>query len=446
MTRDLLIAYYGDDFTGSTDVLESLTMNGVPTVLFLEPPTPERLARFPEAMAVGLAGVSRGQSPQWMDERLPALFASLKALGARLYHYKVCSTFDSAPDVGSIGRALDIGARVFGTSTVPVVVGAPALRRYQVFGNLFATVDDTTFRIDRHPTMSRHPVTPMDEADLRLHLGRQTGRSMALMDILSLWAEDYEARHQRLMAEVPGVLFHDVADTRSLERAGQLVWDAMPPEGLFCVGSSGLEYALVAHWGASGRVPLAPPERRSAGAVDRLMVVSGSCSPVTAEQIRHALDSGFAGCEIDPGAVIDPITRAEAIEGAVEACTAELAAGRSVIAYSAIGAPGPRTRELFRRDPAAFTEGLGDAQGRILRETVKRAGLSRVVVAGGDTSGSASRHLELYALTVAAPIAPGGPLCTGHSDDSRLDGLEIALKGGQIGGRRYFEQVRRGEL
>ena len=55
----------------------------------------------------------------------------------------------------------------------PMIVGAPRLARYQVFGNLFAAVDGVGYRLDRHPTMSRHPVTPMDEADLRVHLRRR---------------------------------------------------------------------------------------------------------------------------------------------------------------------------------------------------------------------------------------------------------------------------------
>src|SRR5690606_19714743 len=113
-------------------------------------------------------------------------FKALKALGAPLTHYKVCSTFDSSPQIGSIGRATDIGCEVFQPPVVPLLVGAPGLKRYVAFGNLFATVGDTTFRIDRHPTMSRHPVTPMHEADLRLHLSQQTARPIALIDLRHL--------------------------------------------------------------------------------------------------------------------------------------------------------------------------------------------------------------------------------------------------------------------
>ncbi len=138
------LAYYGDDFTGSTDVMEVLTWAGLPTVLFLKTPTAEALARFPEARAIGIAGEARSRSPEWMSENLPAVFERLKSFGAPLNQYKVCSTFDSSAQVGSIGRALELGLAAFDAAWAPIVVGAPKLRRYQAFGNLFARVGPTT--------------------------------------------------------------------------------------------------------------------------------------------------------------------------------------------------------------------------------------------------------------------------------------------------------------
>lgn len=170
LPRGLWLAYYGDDFTGSTDVLEAFTAAGVSTVLFLDNPRPQDMARFPNVRCVGLAGQSRGKSPQWMQQELPKALSSLAALGAPILHYKVCSTFDSSPEVGSIGQAIDIGASMMKANWTPMVVGAPRLQRYQVFGHLFAAAQGEVWRIDRHPTMSRHPVTPMHESDLRMHL------------------------------------------------------------------------------------------------------------------------------------------------------------------------------------------------------------------------------------------------------------------------------------
>jgi len=51
-----LLAYYGDDFTGSTDAMEAMTAAGVPTVLFLAVPDAALRARFPDARCIGIAG------------------------------------------------------------------------------------------------------------------------------------------------------------------------------------------------------------------------------------------------------------------------------------------------------------------------------------------------------------------------------------------------------
>ena len=128
--NDLRLAYYGDDFTGSTDVMEALSINGVPTVLFLQPPTPDEVTeRFPLAQAVGIAGVSRSMTPPQMQAELPTIFRALKALNAPINHYKICSTFDSSPMLGSIGYAVDLAAPIFRPQVIPLVVGVPLLKR-----------------------------------------------------------------------------------------------------------------------------------------------------------------------------------------------------------------------------------------------------------------------------------------------------------------------------
>ncbi|MEI9955988.1 MAG: four-carbon acid sugar kinase family protein [Ferruginibacter sp.] len=117
-----------------------------------------------------------------MEKILMPAFEKMKATGARHVHYKVCSTFDSSPTIGSIGKAIDCGASIFNNKTIPVLGGMPALGRFCVFGNLFAKMgigsEGKTYRLDRHPSMSKHPVTPADESDLRLHLGKQTNKKL----------------------------------------------------------------------------------------------------------------------------------------------------------------------------------------------------------------------------------------------------------------------------
>ena len=123
-----LLTFYGDDFTGSSAVMEILAFAGVPTTMFLDVPSPELLASLTGMRAFGIAGIARSRSPDWMEAELPRYLEALKALGAPVLHYKTCSTFDSAPHLGSIGRATEIGLRVTRSAWAPLVVGVgPAI-------------------------------------------------------------------------------------------------------------------------------------------------------------------------------------------------------------------------------------------------------------------------------------------------------------------------------
>ena len=434
------LAYYGDDFTGSTDVLDVLVRAGIPTVLLLTEPTADLLDRFPDARAVGVAGMSRSKSPDWMDQALPPLFAKLRDLGAPFVHYKVCSTFDSAPTVGSIGRAIDCAAAVFRNRCVPLVVGAPALKRYTSFGNLFATVGDTTYRIDRHPTMARHPVTPMDEGDLRLHLAKQTKRKIGLVDILAV-ANGIGAA--RLEAEIAGgaeIVLIDVLDAASSREAGRLIATSAEPVQ-FLAGSSGVEYALTAYWESIGKVtpPAALPKVRAKGP---LLVVSGSCSPVTAGQIAAARAQGFEAIALDPIRLLESPGEAGRVADAADKA---LGGGKSVVVYSA-DAPDPSAVKALqaRAGSELLNETIGNALAAIVAGAHESRLIRRAVIAGGDTSGVIAQAMRLEALAMIAPTVPGAPLCRATAETDAVDGIEVVFKGGQIGGPDYFIGLRDG--
>ncbi len=161
---------------------------------------PGLLARFPGARCVGIAGTSRGRDPAWMDRELPGAFAALAALGAPILHYKVCSTFDSSPanrldrPGDRPGRAADAGAN--GRRWSSARRGCSATR---LSATSSPRADGVGHRLDRHPTMSRHPVTPMDEADLRRHLAAQTTRRIELVDLVQLRAGDRRGARRGLV-------------------------------------------------------------------------------------------------------------------------------------------------------------------------------------------------------------------------------------------------------
>jgi 3-oxoisoapionate kinase len=439
-----LVSFYGDDFSGSTDVMEVLAANGLETVLFLDVPEERQLGRFPDSRAIGIAGCSRSQSPAWMAANLPRIFQALQALQTPFCHYKVCSTFDSSAQIGSIGRALEIGQEIFGSSYVPLVVGAPALHRYCVFGNLFATVNGETHRLDRHPTMSRHPVTPMAESDLRLHLAAQTSKRIGLLDILALRSEEPSECLQRLVSQGSEVILFDVLDEDSLRQTGKVLWNSRSQPQSFLVGSSGVEYALTAWWRSSGLLP-PPVEFPSAGETDRIIVVSGSGSPVTESQIRWAMSrGGFGSIAIDVLRLLEHESAAAESARVQLLALAELEAGRSVVLHTTLGPSDARLLEGSRHNTAEFQERLGLCLGQLLREMLLHSSVRRAVICGGDTSARAGSQLGIFAVTTLKPLAPGSPLCLTWSDNPRFDGLEIVFKGGQVGGKDFFGLVLRG--
>ena len=441
-----LYAYYGDDFTGSTDVLEALSLAGVRAVLFTGVPAEERRREFADCQAIGIAGESRSRPPEWMSAHLPAAFRWLGALGAPVVHYKTCSTFDSSPQIGSIGRALEIGRETLSPPFIPIVVAAPHLRRYVAFGNLFAAAGGQIWRIDRHPTMRSHPVTPMYEADLRRHLAAQTPLRIGLVD-LPAFAQHRapEALAGCLSRGDAAVLFDGVSEAE-LEETGRLLWQcaarkrradsdrgADGERPLFCAGSSGLTYALLSAW---GRAPVMAGERARgrADSVDTLLVMSGSCSPVTERQIRTALANGYHGIPLDVTRLLDESRGAALAEEAFAEAVGRLRKGQSTVIYSALGPMASATQ------PAG--EALGRRAGELLRRIVVEARVQRVVLAGGDTSTHAVAALGVHALTWAASLEPGAPLCRAHAQTPQLDGLQLVLKGGQVGSDDFFERMR----
>lgn len=424
-----LFTWYGDDFTGSTDCLEVLASAGIEAVLFIDPPGAKQLEQFAHCQAVGVAGESRSRGPEWMSEHLPRVFESLRDIGAPWCQYKICSTFDSSPETGSIGRAIEIGRRVFGNPWVPLAVGAPHLRRYVVFGNLFAVFDGANHRIDRHPTMSRHPVTPMHEGDLRRHLAKQTSLPMGHLDVVALRSGDAQGALDRVLADSPATVLFDGLFDDSLLETGRLLWKGRPQNPGFCVGSSGLTHALMLHWREMGIIP--PDfELPKVAEAERMVAVSGSCSPVTENQIRLAREMGYAAIRVDPDHADVEFLVAQGAEA--------LSTHPGVILYTAMG-----TGDLNGAPPRG--EELGRLLGNLLRELIRRTGVRRAAVAGGDTASHAVRQLGIDALTFAGPMAPGSPLCRASSNDAAIDGLEITLKGGQVGTPEFFDVVRRGK-
>jgi uncharacterized protein YgbK (DUF1537 family) len=440
-----LVAFYGDDLTGSTDTLSVLAEAGLAALLFLDLPTEADRQAAGALDALGVAGTTRMMSPAQMDDHLPDMFDALKATGARLVHYKICSTFDSSSAIGSIGHAIILARSRFRRGFVPVVVGQPSIGRYCAFGNLFAVASTggTAYRLDRHPTMMRHPVTPMDEADLRFVLAAQGLQRVGLIEITRLRSGEAQGHLDCILGETPDAVLFDVLEEDDLQRIGQLIGARLASgEPVLGVGSSGLQQALLAGWDtlASRVGRRSPPVARRQ---ETVLLISGSRSPVTAAQIEAAGAAGFALLALDPVRLINPDRAAETVAEAAAVAVCELSGGRSVVAHTSLGPDDPRG--LVNTDRAAL-EKLAQACGLLARAVLERMPLRRLGICGGDTSSLAARALGVRALEYEYRLAPGVPVCRVRASGSRLDGVQVMLKGGQMGPGDVFARLAGGAV
>jgi uncharacterized protein YgbK (DUF1537 family) len=391
-------------------------------------------------------------TPAQMDDELPDQLALLNSLEPRLIHYKVCATFDSSPEIGSIGHAADIAFDVINPSYGVIVQGAPLIGRYIVFGNHFTVYGDQRYRLDRHPVMSKHPITPMDEGDLRVHFARMSNKSVALIDLLHL-EESHETlsrRFDRYIEEGNDIVLFDTLNDKNLIEIGQLIHEKSAASKIFAIGSSGFEYAMARYWRANGLIS-EPQHFPSIGPAEKLIVVSGSAAANTAEQINYALAHGFAGITLDTVRLVDEQTAKDERNRVIKQSLAHLGKDKNLLLYTTIGPDDPiieKTRERVRQldiDQSETGKIIGRQQGLILRELLEETGIGRVCVAGGDTCSFTLRQLDIHSLELLMPITPAAPMCHASSDNPGFDGLQVASKGGQIGAPDYFLQVLEGK-
>ena len=431
----LKLAWYGDDFTGASDTLATLAEAGLKALLFLDVPSAAQLQAAGPLDAVGIAGAARSMAPAAMHEALAPVARFFAHCGAPVLHYKCCSTFDSAAHIGSIGQAVATLAAALGNRPALIVGGQPSLGRYCAFGQLFASAgpQGPVYRIDRHPTMSRHPVTPMAEADLRRHLAAQ-----GLAPITSLDVRDYEqpaadldARLQAMLA--PGTddgaaraVLMDLVSEAQLPMIGRLLWQRAQAAPQLCVGASSVAQALLRHWGVGTGLARAGAIAPAKGPV---LVLSGSLSALSARQVQAA-----RSYERVP---LDAVKLAGGDASYTHAVAATLVAllrgGRHVLAYTAASGGDEA--------PVSTSPDLALACGRLLRQVLESAPVSRLGVAGGDTSSLALQALAPTAMAWLGRPSAGIALCRLHATPAWLDGMEVMLKGGQMGSEDLFERL-----
>ena len=407
--------FIGDDFTGASDTLATIAERGHRARLFLDVPAPAEPA-CAGLDAIGIATDLRALDADEIAGRVRAMGERLKALDARIVHYKVCSTFDSSASVGSIGAAVTALEEVLEPALTVIVGGQPSLGRYCQFGNLFARgPDGAVHRIDRHPIMSRHPTTPMGEADLRLHLAVQGLGGIAL----NPWTEFAKGAQalnewlQRAASEQQRVLL-DVTCQHDLGLIGAALRALAGEHRVLVVGASSVAEAVFERQDG-----FAPSVIEYAGTGPVLAVV-GSRSSTSAAQVQEA--TRFARVAIAP----------EAVRGAsaalAEGILSRLHGGENVLVHLLPDAD-------YGCSPSELSESLAALTEKIIDGFPLRS----LAIAGGDTSSVISRRLGLESLIFEGRLDAGVCVCRTHSADPSRDGLRLLLKGGQVGGRRIFD-------
>lgn len=427
----LPLAFYGDDFTGSADLLMQCQRLGMTGTILLGTPGAEAIEQAAQGYdVVGVAGVTRALPTERIVPIVEAMFAEFAKVAPRLVQYKVCSTADSSPTLGSFTPAIAAGRVRFGERPVPFLVAQPNLGRYTAFSNHFAVDGGQVYRLDRQPIMANHPATPMREADLRRHLELQLGEEVGGIHLTEL-RSPARLRQAYADAQAAGlpVVVMDAVEDADLVATGELL---LEQEGTaFGVGSAGLSIGYARALGYTlDEAPTVPGPTALP-----CLAVSGSCSRLSREQLRHALERGWHGIAMDlqyPGSWSDHLTHIR------DEATAELAAGRNVVVYTC----GP---EQEVADGGVDVEHVAGSFARLITAARERELIDRALIIGGDTSGQVVTALGARAMAGRAVVgdyrtllfelgAPGSP----------NDGLQVVLKGGQIGDVDFFEVARLG--
>jgi uncharacterized protein YgbK (DUF1537 family) len=457
--RRLLNSFYGDDFTGTMATAENFMLAGIPAVVFTKAPSIELVKRsFPAIQAVGIAGIARTLNVQQLEGELVPVYESMRSYGALSYLYKVCSTFDSSPEVGNIGRAAELGVEAFDPEFVSVLPAAPRLGRYLLFGNLYAAVArKRVYRLDRHPSLPYHPVTPMKEADMLIHLAAQTDLSSTLVTILDvaggvtgIAAGLDRARSGGQRAKHPRLVFFDCLTAEQLDWICEAILQESRPPAFF-VGAHEVPCGLAEAFRARGLVRADSNIILSTEAgrnQNPIFVASGSCADITGQQILWAGKNGFDTVAVRTERLLDKEQSEGEIRRVIEAAALSLDKGRPVIAHTAIGSKDDRAARVRSRaeelklSPESASGRIGDALGRVAEEVFRRSKIRRLVVAGGDTAGKVQSHLAVEALQIAASLPDPAPLSYVYSGIPEVNGIEMAFKGGQVGKEDYFQTMQ----
>ncbi|WP_018001546.1 3-oxo-tetronate kinase [Paracoccus sp. N5] len=406
----MLLGCIGDDFTGSSDLGNTLVKAGMRTVQYCGiPDTPADPAVEAGVVALKTRSVPAAEA---VRQSLAAL-DWLRAQGCRQFLFKYCSTFDSTPQ-GNIGPVAEALAEALGADAVIFCPAFPAAGRTVWQGHLF--VGD---RLLSESGMEAHPLTPMTDPDLRRCLAAQARCGVGHLPAATVW-QGVPAIRARLAAEAgagrPLVIADAIRDA-DLVALGQAAAD-MP----LITGGSGIALGLPGNFARAGL--LAGAAAPWQGQPGRAAALSGSCSRATRGQVARHVASGAPAQEIDPEAVLSGAATPRA------AADWALAQDGLPLVYSSADPQAVRAvqdRHGGARVAAALEAFMAETARLLLA-----GGVTRLITAGGETSGAVVEALAPGALEIGPEIAPGVPAMRAGA------GLVLALKSGNFGAEDFF--------
>ncbi len=426
-----------DDFTGATDLGNMFVQGGLRTLLLLGVPPPGFDAgTLGDCDALVVALKSRSIPPHdAVTQSLEAL-AWLQARGARRFYFKYCSTFDSTPR-GNIGPVTDALLDALSEDFTVVVPAYPKYRR-TVFNGLLFVAD---VPLDESP-LRNHPLNPMTDASLpRLMDAQSKGRTGAApYRTVHAGADALRTDLDRLRTEgfryaVVDTVFDEDLDTIAAACAGLRL----------ITGGSGLGLGAARHAfqaQISSTAQRANGLKPSTGATSRPIAsgaaktalhpvaLAGSCSQATLEQIDAARAAQLPCLAVDAR----DVDEGEDVAAAAIAWALPLLAKSPVLIYSSAD---PAARAVVQERCAADISTRIEQAFADIAAGLVAAGVTTLVVAGGETSGAVVQALRLDALEIGAEIDPAVPWVYTHAGASR-GALTLALKSGNFGAPDFF--------
>ena len=416
----MLLGCIADDFTGATDLANMLVKGGMRTVQMIDVPA-AKLDFDVDAVVVALK--TRTIAPDDAVAQSLAALAWLQANGAQQIYFKYCSTFDSTAK-GNIGPVMDALMQELGTDFTIACPAFPENGRTIFRGYLY--VGDMLLS---ESGMKDHPLTPMTDANLVRVLQPQTAHKVGLVkyDVVARGAAAVRERFAALKAEGVGAAVVDAVSDADLKTIGTACAD-MP----LVTAGSGVGLGIALHHRDAGRLGHAATAAQLPRIAGRSAVVSGSCSVATNAQVKHWIDAGKAAIRVD---TLKLAADAGEVARIVDTALAAVAHG-PVLAY-ATAAPD----DVKRVQAALGVERAGQiteaALAAVARALVETGGVTKLVAAGGETSGAVVQALKVSALRIGPQIDPGVPwtLSTGAKP------IALALKSGNFGTIDFFSKA-----